>query len=652
MEKMLYICGMSNSRIAKAYDILKEYNGTNRQILYYKHKLEEGHLILEEFDTKYILKNHDYKPIELSTDGKPGKIVSISNDLGLELQEKYGLEFVPSKLKVYEVIGEMGASYHCYAQYRQSVPKQLMYLKKRCVLTQLVTVDYNSLDIDFDVYDNMPSNQGRKLKEHQKSGAKFLVANKKCILADSMGTGKTITSIVATLAGGYKNILVITTASLKTSWKKDMLFYVPEDEINIVSGSKWTPGKKFTVINYDIIDNFYEIPLEPEFETQVIKDKDGNVVDTFQVPVMVRDKKTGEMVQKMKKSTKKADILESLGNSPLFLEDYDCVIIDEAQKLSNSTSNRYKCIYDFLRKSDPKAIFLLTGTPLTNSPMNLYQILRLIDAEVTWDYRYYVERYCSGREMKLRDGRKIMKPGKASNLNELREKIKNIYIRRLASETGEMVGKTITRRYYDLTEAQKSKYEALWREYTEAQADSGLEQTSDDYRQLVEGMLVRQYLAKEMTKNTISLADDIIAYGDKVVIITCFQEEMDIFKKHYGKKCVVYNGKMLPNQKDKAQREFMENPDVKVFIGQIIACGVGLSIPIANKLIFNSYDWVAANNKQAEDRIYRLTQTRDVECIYQLFTDSVSQDMFDKVIYKELITNQTIKSEKEKLEGK
>ena len=638
---------MAKSRIAKAYEILKEYNGSNNQILYYKHQFENGRLILEEFDTKYILKNHGYAPIELSTDGKPGKIVSISNDLGLELQEKYGLEFVPTKLRVYEVIGEMGASYHCYAQYRQSVPKQLMYLKKRCVLTQLVTVDYSSLDIDFDVYDNMPSNQGRKLKEHQKSGAKFLVANKKCILADSMGLGKSITSVIAALAGGYKNILVITTASLKSSWKRDMLFYVPEDEINIVSGSKWTPGKKFTIINYDIIDNFYEIPLEPEFETQEIKDKDDKVVDTFQVPVMVRDKKTGEMVQKMKKSIKKANILESLAKSPLFLEDYDCVIIDEAQKLSNSTSNRYKCIYDFLRKSDPKAVFLLTGTPLTNNPMNLYNILRLIDADVTWDYRYYVERYCSGREMRLRDGRKIMKPGKASNLNELREKIKNIYIRRLASETGEMVGKTVTRRYYDLDDRQRVEYDRLWQEYQDAQENKGNYDT-EQYRQLVEGMIVRQYLAKEMTKHTIELAEDYLDCDEKVVIITCFQDEMDILQKHYGKKCVVYNGKMLPKQKDKAQDEFMNNPKVKVFVGQIEACGVGLSLPVSKTVIFNSYSWSEASNRQAEDRVYRLTQTRDVECIYMLFNDSVSQDMFDKVLYKGYVMDTLVKSEKQK----
>ena len=561
---------MAKTRIAKAYEILKEYKGSNRQILYYKHQLDGGHLILEEFDTKYILKNHEFDPINVN------KVVKISSDLGETIKEKYQLDFTPEKVKITKVIGEMGGSYHCYAQFRQSVPPQLMYLKRRGILGQLVTVDYNSLDIDFSVYDDMPSNQGRKLKEHQKSAVKFLVANKKCILADSMGLGKSVSSIIAALAGGYKNVLIITTASLKSSWKRDMLLYIPEEDINIVSGSKWTPGQKFTVINYDIIDNFYEIALEPEFEIQEIKDKDGKIVDTIQVPLLVKDKKTGEMVPKMKKSNKKANILESLANSPLFLEDYDCVIIDEAQKLSNSTSNRYKCIYDFLRKSDPKAIFLLTGTPLTNSPMNLFQILKLIDAEVTWDYKYYVERYCGGYEMKLRDGRKIMKPGKASNLNELREKIKNIYIRRLASETGEMVGKTITRRYYDLNDRQKAEYNKLWDKYIEAQSMKGMQQTSEEFRQLVEGILVRQYLAKEMTKNTISLADDIIAYGDKVVIITCFQEEMDIFKKHYGKKCVVYNGKMLPKQKDKAQREFMENPDIKVFIGQIIACGVGL----------------------------------------------------------------------------
>ena len=979
--------GKSNS-VSKAYEILKTYDGDNNQIRYYKSLYEKGQLILEDFGVQYILKNYDYEPIEVN------KNVKIAPELGEIIKEKFMLDFVPSKIRITKIIGEMGGSYHGYVKSKSG--SQLLYLKKRYILDKLVDIDYNTLDIDFSVYDNMPSAQGRKLKEHQKTAVKFLTANKKCILADSMGLGKmqdvntltptpngmvrfgdlnvgdkifgsdgkehnitaifphkqkdiyeieftdgsktnsglehlwivqdannirrkqgwqvlslqqildrglewknkgahnykfripickpveysekeylihpyvlgmcigdgnlcsgnvvlsipshenesverisnllnenyelssnfssscpryyivkknkkhtvniyineirrlglnvhgnykfipdeyklgsvqqrkdllaglmdsdgsisktrnkitystnskqlaydvvelvqslgglakvasydrtkenkginynvqiqinfcpfklkrkcerytidethrkylvksiknvkylktcdamcikvdsddesyltnnyivthnTVSSIIASLEGGYKKILVITTASLKSGWKKDLLYYVPEDDIEIVSGSKWTPGKKYTLINYDIIDNFYEVPMEPVFEIEEVYGQDGRVVETLRVPVMVKDKNTGKLVQKMQKSRKKTDIQKALGESPLFWENYDCVIIDEAQKLSNNTSIRYKTIYDFLRKSNPKAIFLLTGTPLTNRPINLYHILKLIDADITRDYNYFVKRYCGGEEIHLKDGRTIIKSGDATNLDELRERIKDIYIRRLASETGEMVGKTVLRKYYDLDEKQKVEYNRLWNEYQEAQENSG-KYDSEQYRQLVEGMLVRQYLAKEMVKHTIELAEDYIQNDEKVVIITCFQEEMDLFKKHFGNKCVVYNGKMLPKQKDKAQDEFMNNPKVKVFVGQIEACGVGLSLPVSKIMIFNSYSWSEASNRQAEDRIYRLTQTQDVECIYMLFNDSVSQDMFDKVLYKGYIMDTLVKSEKQK----
>ena len=337
-------------------------------------------------------------------------------------------------------------------------------------------------------------------------------------------------------------------------------------------------------------------------------------------------------------------IQEKLANSPLFLEGYDCVIIDEAQKLSNNKSIRYKTISDFLKKANPEAIYLCTGTPLTNRPINLFHILKLIDADITKDYYYYIQRYCGGKKFTKKDGKEFWTMGDATNLEELREKIKNIYIRRLASETNEMVNKSVIRKYYDLTPKQQTEYNKLWEDYVAAQEEDKQEE-SEQYRQLVEGGLVRQYLAKEMVEHTIDMVDDIIDNGEKVVIITCFQEEMDMFKKHYGNKCVCYSGGMTTTQKDSAQNAFMTNPKVQVFVGQVIAAGVGLSLPIAKTLIFNSYDWVAANNKQCEDRIYRLTQTRDVECIYQLFNDSISQDMFDKVIYKELIMDTIIKSE-------
>ena len=988
-------------------------------LLYYKKFDESGRLILTEddFQTDYILKNYNFECFDVN------KVVKISLILGESLKEKYDLDFTPEKIKIVRVIGEMGNSIHCYAQYRKSVRPQLMYIQRKYLLGPLQDVNYENLDIDFDKYDKLTEKYGRKLKEHQKTAVKFLVANRKCILADSMGLGKlqplssliatptgfktmgeinvgdkvfgsngnpcnvlnvyphkdkeiykvtftdgtsaecgldhlwtvrtanhrrrnqgwkvmslkeimdyglewhnksttyhnykfeipvseplrycekehfihpyilgmcigdgnmcnggihisipdfelesvdriggllnedytlhkktsgacprytirkkvtgnaenrynteikrlglnvhgnykfipeeykydsienrlellrglmdsdgsirkgnkigyytnserladdvvelvtslggiarkgeykrtrenkefteyhvhiqikvnpfkkkkkkekysptfkkycvrkicnieyvrnedakcilvdspdhtyitgkehivthnTTSAIVAALECGCKKILVITTASLKSTWKREIGFYEPDENIYVVSGSKWDgETSKFTVINYDIVKNYYEIPLEPAYEEKLMDDGNGGF-ERMRVPVYVKDKKTGQLVQKMVKSKKKKDINDALENSPLFLSEFDCVIIDEAQKLSNNTSNRYKVIYDYLMKSNIKNVFLTTGTPLTNTPMNLYHILKLIKADVTFDYEYYVNRYCEGKKMNkpgefkkweaiadrrglsgsekydfIREHAQQMTiPQGASNLNELRESIKHLYIRRLSSDIPGMVNKLIDTRYYDLNAAQKAEYDKLWDEYVNAQLENG-DNSNEEYRQLVEGMLVRQFLANEMVDNTIELVDDYIEDGEKVIIVCNFTSELEKFKKYYGKKCVTYDGKMTPKQKDKAVEAFMNDKKVKVFIGQEVAMSVGLTLTSSHIMVFNSYSWSENDNRQTQDRIYRITQTEDAVCIYQLFTDSISQDMFEKVMRKGLIMDETIKSENDK----
>ena len=175
---------------------------------------------------------------------------------------------------------------------------------------------------------------------------------------------------------------------------------------------------------------------------------------------------------------------------------------------------------------------------------------------------------------------------------------------------------------------------------------------SESYRQLVEGTIVRQYLAKEMIPNTIDLVENIIENGEKVIISCTYTDEINELKKHFGKIAVVYDGKMSSKQKDKSEYEFMNNPDIKVFIGQISSASVGLTLTAASKLIFNSFSFSSHELKQMEDRIYRLTQTKDVTCYYQIFNDSISQHVFDTVIKKDFMANEIIKSEKEKTNGK
>lgn len=621
----------------KAYAVLKNYSGNNNQILYYQYKVKRTSYSLSEFDATYILNNYDFKPYEVN------KTVKISKDYGEILKKKYELDFLPEKIRITRVIGEMGETLHCYAQYRKSIAPSLMYIKKRYILNQLTdNTKHVEVNVDFEKYDNITKEKdGTVLKNLQKEGVEFLLKNKKCILADSMGMGKSRQTVVASMETGADKILIICPASLKSTWKREICAYNNPTDISIINGSEWKTDTRFTIVNYDILDNFYKIPTDIVYE-DVLNEKGEKVKQ----PVMVKAS-NGTLVPKTRKSTKKEKIKECLKESPLFLENFGCVIIDEAHKLSNNTSIRYKVISDYLKRSKIPYVFLLTGTPLTNRPMNLYHILKLIDAEVTRDYQYYVEHYCDGRTMRLKSGKEVTLSGGATNLDELKEKIKHVYIRRLLSEMSDMVNKTIETRYYDLSDVQMKRYEELWDEYVTAQQEQGNED-SEDYRQLVEGILVRQYLAKEMIANTIQLVDEKIEDGEKVIIICTFTEEINELKKYYGNKCVVYDGKMTLKQKDKAEYEFMNNPKVKVFIGQIIACSVGLTLTAAHTIVFNSYSFSSAENKQAEDRIYRLNQTEDVVCIYQLFNDSISQRMFDLVTRKQIISNSVIKSEKQK----
>ena len=627
---------MKTNAVDKAYEIIKGYNGYSNYMKYLQYKVNSCHYILNDFDIEYIINNKDFIPYELN------KTVKISVDFGRKLNEKFLIGFTPEKIRISSVIGEMGNSFHCYIQYRQSVPPVLTYVNKNNILTPLETIDYNTVDVDFDKYDKS-SKDGRKLKTLQKEGIKFLLANRKCILADSMGCGKTIQSIIAAMASNSKKILIITTASLKTNWKRELTIYNDEKDIQILQGSKdEICDKKYVIANYDILINYYEVPTETVYETEYVYNENGKR-EVIRKPVMVKSK-DGQLIEKQKKSTRKDVIEECLKNSPLFLNKFDCVIIDEAQKLSNNSSNRYKVIDDFLKRAKPNYVFLLTGTPLTNKPINLYYILKLIDAPITRDYRYFIKRYCDAKTFRLKTGKEVTTINGASNLEELREKIKHLYIRRLLTEMTDMVDKNIITKTYDLTESQRVEYERLWQEYLDAQTEQGNED-SEQYRQLVEGILVRQYLAKQMVDNTIKLVDNMLEEGGKVIIVCTFSEEIAMFKDYYKKKCVVYDGKMTAKAKDKAEQAFNNDKNVRVFIGQILAAGVGLNLVVANKMVFNSYSWVAADNAQIEDRIYRLTQKNDVTCVYQLFNDSISKHMYDTVVGKKNMMDTIIKSE-------
>lgn len=661
---------LSLDEINKAYHLLKEYNGTNPYIINLKNDVYAyKNKTLNNFNAEFVLNNFDKEPILIN------KLVHIIDWWAQKKQEDWGLEFTPKKLKITHYLGETKDFYCFYCLYRKSQPKAVMcFAPKKAILTDFLAKDHNLLDIDFTPYNEA---SGRKMMPYQEEAVKFLTAHPKAILASAMGSGKTFSAIVAALVGNYKHILIIAPASVKKTWENELSLLVPKEDVTIVNGSEWNDAR-FTIINYDILKNFYTIP------THTVKVKELNVNDNGNVISEIKEK---EVI-----SRKKDVISKAMSTSQLFKSRFDLIIIDEAHRLSNTSSGRYKIISDFVQRAKPKGIFELTGTPITNRPINFFNLLKVIDCPLANDWKYFVMRYCDGKsfykknernaytalylksvkkqswfdltdkeketlnEILERKCKKIWKTDGASNLDELQEVIKPYYLRRMKEEFGDMVSKQVKVLHYDLSDEQRKDYNQIWGEYLSNKTeniDDFLEinkvmEDAEKYKKITEGTLLRQWLAHEMLEKTISLVRKCVDKGHKVVVFCSFDDEVNTLKEEFGDIAVQHNGKMLTKKKDLSVERFQNDPNIKVFIGNINSAGVGLTLVASNIAVFNSFSWVSGDNLQAEDRIHRLNQKKNCTVYYQVFKDTFYEKMFDKVRGKQDIIDNIIVSENEK----
>ena len=673
---------LGQSKTFDAIDALRSYAGSDPYILWLKTQVIDKKDLkqLNKLTIDYIVKNKTTKDIVLN------KGVVFEQWFAQKKQEQWNCEFLPNRFFISRIIGESDNAFGVYGKYRGSLPNDIFCLiPKNALLTNIDLDRGQNLNIDFDKYDAISSKKGISLMPHQKEAIRFLVKKRKAILADGCGLGKTLTTIVSSLEGGYKRILIICPASIKSTWKRELLTYVDESEISIVNGRNWNEAK-FTIINYDILKNFYEIAEEPSFKK--IKDPmpDGTIIEKkiqeWKVKPVYDEHGmiVTEGIPKMKQSKNKELIRQALENSQLYQSNFDLVIIDECHRLSNNTSGIFKITSDLLKHLKPEGIFAITGTPMTNRPMNLYNILRLINHPIADNWENYVKRYCEGTKFPLKgewqkfltpylyrhhksaynelsfeekadfkayfekNGRFIWKTSGASNLDELSEKIKSCYIRRINTEIAGMVKKEIIVKSYDLSAKQELDYNKVWDQYEKQCKEKGFN-ANEEYRMLTEGVMLRMYLSKEMIQHTIDLAEEHIENGSKVLLLCNYNDELYELQKHFGKMAVIYNGSMNAKDKDKSEYEFMHNDNIKVFVGNIEACGVGLTLTAGNIAIFNSFSWVPADNNQAMDRVFRITQKEDVKIYFQIYNNTASSDMWDKINDKtKVIDNVVVRS--------
>lgn len=578
-----------------ALSLLESYDGINPYLRKLRNEyLKNKKILLTENQSKYIIDNHDREPQLIQ------RVIAVTNYLGLELQKQDNLSFTPEKVLVEFILAETDKAFHVYGKLKQNQTESRMYWLPKTQVLEDPYFEPINIEVNFEKYDKILAEltPPKKLYGHQKEGIKFLLSRNGSILADDMGLGKSMQSIIAALESGAKNILVVCPSSAKINWEREINVFC--SETIIIDGKKWNQAK-FTIINYDILKNFHTL-------------HDG------------KKPKEGEP--------------EVVLNRELANGKFDLTIIDEAHKLKNNDSIRGQIMVELTVKHDISKVWLLTGTPVANRPMDFFNLLKIIKSPIAENWKHFAVRYCEGRKFfkTLKNGQRkqIWLTDGASNLDELASKTKNIILRRLKKDVLDMPDKVITPMHHRLNNKQLGVYNALWEEYLEKRLRDG-KKNGNLQKDLGELILLRQFIAMEAIPHTIEMVENAIEIGRKVIIFTSFTEELEALEAHFGKICVRHNGPMNPKQKQKSVDSFQENPKIKVFIGNIESAGVAITLTEATVIVFNSFSWVPGSNEQAEDRAYRIGQLNDVNVYYQLFDDTVSTRMWDMLNEKKEI---------------
>lgn len=574
----------------KALDILKSYVGDNPYILELKRTREKkSFLPITENQANYIINNHTFQVKEVN------KFLDLTNFFRNSLMRQFNISIQLEKILIEKIVGEQEKVYHAQVKLLKNRDSELIWLPKAQLNEDLFRV-IPEVNVEWGKYSS------RLPMKHQEEAIIKLLQHDKFLLLDTPGLGKTASSIIAALESGVKKILVICPASLKLNWKKEISIYDDSENVSIIQ-REWTPNK-WTIINYDILDKF----------NTVEKPKKGK-----------------------KPKFKFQEYDEVVINNHIIDEKFDLIIIDESHYLKSLSSNRTKHVKKIVKSI--KKRWFLTGTPITNKPVDLFSLLSMVEHPLSTNYNSFLYSYCNAKTMIIK-GRKIIKADGASNLEELNRRIKPVSIRRKKEDVLDLPDKIISPVYIELDDDEKIDYDSSVERYIQMREEQG--KNVSYAKKLVELSVLRRWVAEKKLKHTKELINNSLEGDKKVIVFTDYTSVVNTLKEEYKDICVVINGETSQKDRQKAVEDFQNNPNVRLFIGNTVAAGVGLTLTAAEVVIVNDLNWTPANVDQSLDRAYRIGQTKDVICYFPLFDDTIDTIVYEVLDKKRDIINMAI----------
>jgi len=325
--------------------------------------------------------------------------------------------------------------------------------------------------------------------------------------------------------------------------------------------------------------------------------------------------------------------------------------IDESTTIKTPTAKRTKNIIGLGKHAKYRRI--MTGSPVTKNPLDLYTQCLFLDPYLLNFQSYYAfrNRYAVMKSMHVR-GKTIQVVHAFQNLAELSESLQNFSYRVLKEDCLDLPPKNWIKRHITLSKEQQKVYDQM-KKTALATLNGKVTSTMTVITQLMrlQQITCGHFVAddgttQEIKSNRITeLMDVLDEIEGKAIIWGHWQKDIknivgEIEKKYGPGSVVSYYGLTPQDERQDNIRQFQNDPKCRFMVGTPSTGGYGITLTAANTVIYYSNGYDLEKRLQSEDRAHRIGQKKNVTYI-----DIIAEDTVDEKIQESLRKKINIASE-------
>ena len=327
----------------------------------------------------------------------------------------------------------------------------------------------------------------------------------------------------------------------------------------------------------------------------------------------------------------------------------DIIICDESQKIKNPSAAQSKTLHRLGVKA--KYRIILTGTPVQNSPMDVFSQWKFLDPNI-----FGVSFYAFRNRYAVMGGYYNHQIIKFKNMDELTSKAHSVAYRITKEEALDLPEQIFLNRFCELEPSARKVYDTVRKESYAELMDGEITATNILTKLIrlsqIAGGHVKdddgrmQVISKAKLNELKDIMEDVIIDNKKkLVVFARFIPEIESIKQLADEMKVQYTyitGEIKTDERGKMWNNFQSNEDIKLFIAQIQTAGLGITLTAAETAVFYSLDFNYANYSQAISRTHRIGQKNTCTYINLISTETVDEKIMKTLENKEDIAKNIV----------